>query len=126
MKSSIFLLIFLLISQVNPLSDTIQEELHDDSQFPKVINLSDGTVLILSPVIGVNKILESKLDKKGEFIYSYISHNQSMCANDALAAIYGLPESDSILIHHGSLPYEMISEYKKSNLVSSIKDSFEG
>ena len=122
MKSSIFLLIFLLISQVNPLSDTIQEELHDDSQFPKVINLSDGTVLILSPVIGVNKILESKLDKKGEFIYSYISHNQSMCANDALAAIYGLPESDSILIHHGSLPYEMISEYKKSNLVSSIKE----
>ena len=45
-----------------------------------------------------------------------------MCANDALAAIYGLPESDSILIHHGSLPYEMISEYQKSNLVSSIKE----
>ena len=123
MKSNIiFLIIFLLISQANSLSDTIQEEMHDDSQFPKVANLPDGTVLIFSPVIGVNKFLESKLDKKGEFIYSYISHNQSICANDVLATLYGVPESDSILIHHGSLPYEMISEYKKSNLVSSIKE----
>jgi len=122
MKSKIFFFLFLLVSQINSLSDTIQEELHDDSQFPKVVNLDDQGVLIFSPIIGLNKFLESKLDKKGEFVRSYISHNQSICANDVLAALHNIPGSDSILIHHGSSPYEVISEYKESTLVSSKKE----
>jgi hypothetical protein len=58
MKSKIFFFLFLLVSQINSLSDTIQEELHDDSQFPKVVNLDDQGVLIFSPIVGLNKFLE--------------------------------------------------------------------
>ena len=41
MKSKIFFYLFLLISQIKSLSDTIQEELKNNSQFPKVVILDN-------------------------------------------------------------------------------------
>ena len=41
MKSKILFYLFLLISQIKSLSDTIQEELKNNSQFPKVVILDN-------------------------------------------------------------------------------------
>ena len=121
MKSKLlFLFLFVLISRSNSLSDTFQEVLHEDSQYPLIKVLEDKSVLVISPIIGINKYLETKLDEKGEIIYSYIPHNQSIAGNDVLTSIYNDPNHDSLLLHHGSSPREMISLYKNGNLISSI------
>ena len=41
MKSKILFYLFLFISQIKSLSDTIQEELKNNSQFPKVVILDN-------------------------------------------------------------------------------------
>ena len=107
----ILLSLFLLFSQVITLSDTIHEEIHEDSQFPKVVTLDDQSVLVFSSIIGEKKCLETKLDKKGEYIYGDIPHTQGLSGSDLLTSPHDGTNKNSILFHHGDLPYEMITTY---------------
>ena len=63
MKLTLFLSV-LLIYQINSLSNTYHEIIHEDSELAKVCTLDDQNVLILSSVRGQQKTKESKLDKK--------------------------------------------------------------
>ena len=114
--------LLLLFSQVSSLADTIHEEVHEDSQFPKVVTLDDQSVLIFSSVIGEKKCLETKLDKKGEYIYGDIPHTQGLSGSDVLTSPHDGTNQNSILFHHGDLSYEMITTYNQNNLISSIKE----
>ena len=122
-KSQIlFLSIFLLISPIFSHSNTFQEEIHEDAQWPKVANLDDGSVLIFSHVIGEKKCLETKLDKKGEFIYGDIPHNQTISPSDVLIAPHQNPDQVSVLVHNGGLSSEMITQYQQNVFKSSLKE----
>ena len=118
----ILLSLFLLFSQVITLSDTIHEEIHEDSQFPKVVTLDDQSVLVFSSIIGEKKCLETKLDKKGEYIYGDIPHTQGLSGSDLLTSPHDGTNKNSILFHHGDLPYEMITTYNQNTLLSSVKE----
>ena len=118
----ILLSLFLLFSQVITLSDTIHEEIHEDSQFPKVVTLDDQSVLVFSSIIGEKKCLETKLDKKGEYIYGDIPHTQGLSGSDLLTSPHDGTNKNSILFHHGDLPYEMVTTYNQNTLLSSVKE----
>ena len=117
----ILLSLTLLISHVFSLSGTEHEEVHQDSQFPKVVVLDDQSVIVFSSVIAGNMCLETKLNKKGEWIYGDIPHNHSMSGSDTITAAH---EANQIptFIGHGKLPYEMLYTYDKNNVVASLKD----
>ena len=57
----ILLSLTLLISHVFSLSGAEHEEVHQDSQFPKVVVLDDQSVIVFSSVIAGNMCLETKL-----------------------------------------------------------------
>ena len=120
-KYLILCLLFLL-SKVNSLSDTIQEEIHDDSQFPKVVVLDDQSVLVFSKIVGLNKCLETKLDKKGETVYSYIPHDQGLAGSDILTSPHSATNQYPILVGHGGLSYEQITRYIQGQSPSTMKE----
>ena len=98
------------------------EEIHEDSQFPKVVTLDDQSVLVFSSIIGEKKCLETKLDKKGEYIYGDIPHTQGLSGSDLLTSPHDGTNKNSILFHHGDLPYEMVTTYNQNTLLSSVKE----
>jgi len=121
MKLIIFSL-FLLFSQVFSLSNTNQEEIFEDCQFPKVVVLDDKSVIVIAPNIGGNKCYETKLDKTGEWIYGDIPHNQSISGSDTLTAAHDDTDQNPTLVGHGKLPYEMIITYDKNKEISRLKE----
>ena len=120
-KSLILCLLFLL-SQVNSLADTIQEEIHDDSQFPKVVVLDDQSVLVFTKVVGLNKCLETRLDKKGETLSSYIPHDQGLSGSDILTSPHSISAQYPVLVGHGGLSYEQITSYIQGQSPSIMKE----
>jgi hypothetical protein len=62
------LLAIVLISGTNSLSYEIQETLHENHELPKLCQLSDGGVLVLSSEVGNQKCKMSELDIKGRSV----------------------------------------------------------
>ena len=117
----ILLFLTLLISHVFSLSGAEHEEVHQDSQFPKVVVLDDQSVIVFSSVIAGNMCLETKLNKKGEWIYGDIPHNHSMSGSDTITSAHETNQVPTF-IGHGKLPYEMLYTFDKDNVVASLKD----
>ena len=109
---------FLLIIQINSFST--HNIIHENSAFPKVISLEDQNVLIFSSIIGENRCIETKFDKNGEKIYSYIYHNLSLSAKDSLVVPNNNINKESILIHNDNFSNLIIKKLNKGNLISSL------
>ena len=118
----IMLSLILSFSYVLSLSGTEHEQVHDNSQFPMVTELDVQSVIVFSSVIGGNKILESKLNKKGEWIYGDIPHNQSSSGSDRLTVARDGTGQYPTFVGHGKLPYEMLYTYDKNTILASLKE----
>ena len=90
-------LISCIIYQIGSLAENKQEELNINTQFPKVITLEDGNVLVVTTVIGEQKIYVTKLDKNGEVIYRNATINYGYTASAEL--VEPLTEEKNYLIY---------------------------
>ena len=116
-----FLFFLLMISKLNCKNTTYQKIIHENSNYPKVIRLHDQSVLIFSSIIDENKYRETKLNKNGEKIYSYIYYNLSFSANDMLVASHNDINQESLLIHQDNSSYIIIKKLRQGNIISSLK-----
>ena len=116
-----FLFFLLMISKLNCNITTYQKIIHENSNYPKVITLHNQSVLLFSSIIDENKYRETKLNKNGEKIYSYIYHNLSFSANEILVASHNDTEKESILIHQDNSSYITIKKLSQGNIISSLK-----
>ena len=78
------LLSLLLIYQINSLSYVSQDIIHIDSEYAKAAVLEDKGVCVISKIRGENKLIESRLDKKGRIVYSNFIINQGYSASAQL------------------------------------------
>ena len=84
----IFLIsLILLFTQVYSLAYAQHELVHEDSQCPKPVVLENKDVCVISPIIGQNKALVTKFDKKGIEEFSDMSLNISDSGSGKVAAI---------------------------------------
>ena len=93
MRLSLFLS-FLLICQINSLSNAVHDIVHDNSQFPKPYTLSDGRVLILSTLRGEQAMLESIFDKQGRVLYGNSTYGLGYTASSQLVQLQSVNGSD--------------------------------
>ena len=93
MRLSLFLS-FLLICQINSLSNAVHEIVHDKSQFPIAYTLSDGSVLILSTPRGEQSMLESKYDKQGRVLYGNSTYGLGYTASSQLVQLQSVNGSE--------------------------------
>ena len=115
------LLSLLLIYQINSLSTVSQDIIHIDSEYTKAAVLEDKGVCILSKRIGENKFIESKLNKKGDLVYSYFVINQGYSASAQLVQPHSVngKQPDNFLSHHnkqnidGKLAKEFYTEFSR-------------
>ena len=114
-KKNFTLFFLLLIIQINSFSNT--NIIHENSAFPKVISLEDKNVLIFSSIIGENICIETKLDKNGQKIYSYIYHNLSLSEKDSLVVTNNNINKESILIHYDNFSNLTIKKLNKGNII---------
>ena len=121
LKLTMFLII-LFIYQVNSLSYTYHEIIHEDSEYAKVCSLDDQNVLVLSSVRGEQKSKESKLDKKGNVVYGNMTLNFGYPGSSQLVqpkSVAGKPVPDYLMSYHnkqtlpGKSPNETITEFKQ-------------
>ena len=107
--------ILLLISQVNNLGNAIQEEIHDNAQFPKAYTLDDQSVLVFISVPGEQKSYEAKLNRTGETIYSYIPSSIS----------YSL-SADLVVTHSkdGNISAPLLLHHNKQNLNGAVDSDY--
>ena len=121
LKLTMFLII-LFIYQVNSLSYTYHEIIHEDSEYAKVCTLDDHNVLVLSSVRGEQKSKESKFDKKGNVVYGNMTLNFGYPGSSQLVqphAVAGKPVPDYLMSYHnkqtlsGKSPNETITEFKQ-------------
>ena len=133
MKIQLRLILFcilLLISKVNTLGNAVQEEIHDNAQFPKAYTLDDQNVLVLISVPGEQKSYEAKLDKTGETIYSYIPSNigYSPSADFVVPHSKDGNISDPLIFHHnkqnsnGAVHSDYITKFSQGKVLISKKD----
>jgi len=83
LKLFLFLSLFLNY-QINSLSTVSQDIIHLDSEYGKACVLEDQGVCIISKIRGQNKLMESKLNKKGVLEYSNFLINQGYSASAQL------------------------------------------
>ena len=94
------LILFIILLSQNPCTARFyQQEIHKNAQYSKILNLDDQNVLVFSSIIGTNKILESKLDKKGELLYTLVHYNLSFSYSDILIAPHSDSNQDILLLH---------------------------
>ena len=115
-----FLFFLLIIPQLNCNITAFHKIIHENSNYPKVIILHNQSALIFSSIIGENKYRETKLNKNGEIIYSYIYYNLSFSANDMLVASHNDINQESLLIHQDNSSI-IIKKLRQGNLISSLK-----
>ena len=122
--------LLIIFSQINSLANSYQEEIHDNAQFTKAYTLDDENVVVIISVPGEQKVYETKLDKNGETIYSYIPFNASYSSNAELIVPHSKDGniSDSLLFHHnkqnlpGAEPYDFVTEFNQGKVISHLKD----
>ena len=74
----------LLIYQISPLSNVSQDVIHIDSEYAKATDLPDKGVCVISKRTGENKFVETKLNKKGDIVYSNFVINEGYSASAQL------------------------------------------
>lgn len=119
---NLFLFMLFLFSKVYSKGDFSYQEIHNNSHYPKIITLEDKNVLVFSSIFGSNKTLESKLNKKGELIYSYTHDKLNLSLSDKLILPKNSTNQNILLFHHDNLPYEVISIFSKGKIISSLKE----
>ena len=133
LKLAMFLTL-LLFCQINSLSYTYHDIIHEDSEYAKVCTLDDQTVLVLSTIRGEKKSKESLLDKKGNVVYGNMTLNAGYTGSAQLVqphAVAGTPQPDYLLSYHPSQSLsplsakEFISEFKQGVISknTTIKNS---
>ena len=118
MKIQLRLILFcilLLISKVNTLGNAVQEEIHDNAQFPKAYTLDDQNVLVLISVPGEQKSYEAKLNRTGETIYSYIPSSISYSPSAELV----VPHSKD-----GNISAPLLLHHNKQNLNGAVDSDY--
>ena len=111
----------LIISQVYSLANTYEENVHEDAQYPKAFTLYNEKVIILSSIIGENKLLISQYDENGETVFSDMPLNIGSSGNGKVVSV----KDYTILFAHneqklsGAKPYDTITKIKDGKLVSS-------
>lgn len=69
------------------MATTNQEEVHEDSQYPKPITMYNKDVVIFSSILGENKCLVSQYNKKGRIVFSDISSDISDSGSGRLVTV---------------------------------------
>ena len=113
-----------LIYQINSLAYVVQEIIHKDSEYAKPVVLEDKGVCVLSKLRGENKFMESKLDKKGNFVYSNFLINQGYSASAQLAqplSANGFYPQYFLFYHNmqnlrDQVPHEMTLEFNQGKI----------
>ena len=96
----LLLILYIILLSQNPCTVRFyQQEIHKNAQYSKILNLDDQNVLVFSFIIGTHKILEYKLDKKGELLYTLVHHNLSFSYSDILIAPHSDSNQDILLFH---------------------------
>ena len=102
---------FLLIYQLNSLSNAVHEIIHDKSQLPKAFTLDDGSVLIISTLRGEQAMLESKFDKQGRVLYGNSSYGLGYTGSSQLVQLKSV---------NGSEPNYLLFYHNKENLKGAV------
>ena len=92
---------------INSKTYSIEYPLHEDSEFPKVVNLYDGNIYAISSVVGVQKTKASKLNNEGIPIYDHATINIGYTA-------------DANLVQPNNLDYYVLTYHNKQDLSGSI------
>ena len=122
LKLFLFLSLFLNY-QINSLSTVSQDIIHLDSEYGKACVLEDQGVCIISKIRGQNKLMESKLNKKGVLEYSNFLINQGYSASAQLVqplSANGFHPQYFLSYHNmqnlnDRVPHEMTLEFNKGN-----------
>ena len=119
----IFILSFILLySRFFTLSSTYQEIIHENSLNPIAVNSADGSVLLFSSIKDSNKIKETKLDKNGKKINSYIYNNITLSLNDIIISLNYEATQESLLIHHEKFSHEIFTKLSQGKILPSIEE----
>ena len=100
---------------------TNQEEVHEDSQYPKAFTLYNKDVVIFSSITGQNKCLVSQYNKKGQIVFSDIPSDISDSGSGKIVTV----KDDAYLFGHNqqNLPnakaYDSINKLVGGNFRSS-------
>ena len=122
-KMRIFILSFILLySRIYTLSSTYQEIIHENSLNPIAVNSVDGSVLLFSSIKDSNKIKETKLDKNGEKINSYIYNNITLALGDKIISLSYEETQESLLIHHEKFSHEIFTKLSQGKILPSIEE----
>ena len=109
---NIFLISFiLLISQVYTLAMTNQEEVHEDSQYPKAFTLYNKDVVIFSSITGQNKCLVSQYNKKGQIVFSDFPSDISDSGSGKIVTV----KDDAYLFGHNQQNLPNVKAYDSIN-----------
>ncbi len=106
---------FLLIYNINSLSTTVQEIIHENSELPKVCTLADQSVLVLSTLRGEQSMKESKFDKQGRVLYGNSTYGLGYTASSQLVELQSV---------NGEEPNYLLSYHNKENLRDSVSKEF--
>ena len=122
---NLYIILFLLyIYQINSLATVTQEIVHIDSEYVKVCPLENKGVKVISTIRGLQKLMESQYDLKGNVVYGNFTLNQGYSPSAQLVqphSVNGFHPNTFLSYHNkqninGHIAKENIMEFNQGNI----------